>query len=109
MTSQVCAPATAPRARVPLSGRRPFFLFPLLADQGILRPPVELLGQKLSSKLLTRPSPSEVKELGVRKSPIEAAKERLVRRSLSGSLASAIEKRPSLETLKAMGIAQEAQ
>ena len=67
---------------------------------------MELMGQKLDSKLVNRPSPTEVKQIGVRKSPIEAAREKLARRSLSGSLAGALERRPSLDALKSRGIAQ---
>ena len=76
-----------------------------LADQGILRTPIELMADKLSSKLSIRPSPEEVKT--IRKSPIEAAKERLVRRSLSGALDAAISRRPSIEILRSQGIARD--
>ena len=76
-----------------------------LADQGILRTPIELMADKLSSKLSIRPSPEEVKT--IRKSPIEAAKERLARRSLSGALDAAISRRPSIEILRSQGIARD--
>ena len=74
-----------------------------LADQGILRAPMELTREKLCHKLEARPEPAAVK--GIRKSPIEARKEQLARRSLSGSLAGAIDRRPTLDSLKARGIA----
>lgn len=65
---------------------------------------MELIADSLSSKLAIRPAREEVRQAGICKSPIEAAKEKLARRSLSGALDSAIGRRPSLDTLRAQGI-----
>ena len=75
-----------------------------LADQGILRAPTELTGDKLAKQLSTRPPPDAVK--GIVKSPVQAKQEEITRRSLLSSLSGALDRRPSIEDVMARGYVQ---